>query len=104
MGRLSPEKGVGTFLSAWEGLDAPLRVAGDGPLLAAAQRKGNGKIEFLGRLSTTKVSVEMSRASFLVMPSECYEGFPMVLAEAFAIVCPWSPRVWAAWLRSSMTA
>jgi len=26
----------------------------------------------------------MGRAVFLVMPSECYEGFPLVLVEAFA--------------------
>lgn len=38
----------------------------------------------LGHRSRQDVSAEMRRAHFLVMPSEWYECFPMVMVEAFA--------------------
>jgi glycosyltransferase involved in cell wall biosynthesis len=38
----------------------------------------------LGRQSAAEVSELMQQAAFLVLPSEWYEGFPMVLVEAFA--------------------
>ena len=84
VGRLSEEKGVTTLLDGWRGLDIPLRVAGDGPLLVENRKRHQNNIEFLGRLTGEQVKKEMSLASFLVMPSEWYEGFPMVLVEAFA--------------------
>lgn len=84
VGRLSEEKGVVTLLDAWRGLDIPLRVAGDGPLLQQNRGRHRVNVEFLGRLTGGQVAQEMSQASFLVMPSEWYEGFPMVLVEAFA--------------------
>jgi len=81
VGRLSAEKGVQTMLEAWEGLPSRLRVAGDGPLERAF---GSPWVEFLGKLTSAEVSREMQRASFLIVPSEWYEGFPMVIAEAYA--------------------
>jgi glycosyltransferase involved in cell wall biosynthesis len=45
-------------------------------------------VDILGRLTADQVALEMSRAFFLVMPSEWYEGFPMVLVEAFAHSLP----------------
>jgi glycosyltransferase involved in cell wall biosynthesis len=88
VGRLSPEKGVGTLLRAWEVLGGrvPLKVVGDGPLgeevgRAAARLPG---VEWLGRRSPQEVYALMGEAAFLVFPSEWYEGFPRVLAEAFA--------------------
>ncbi|MDD4914639.1 MAG: glycosyltransferase [Methylococcales bacterium] len=84
VGRISPEKGIDTLLSAWRQLDRGLRlkVAGDGPLLDRLQAGGN--VEFLGRQTAAQVGSLMSTADFLVLPSEWYEGFPMVLVEAFA--------------------
>ena len=84
VGRLSREKGVATLLQAWHGVRVPLRIVGDGPLMPDICKVGNPAIETLGQLSGQQVSAEMGRASFLVMPSEWYEGFPMVLVEAFA--------------------
>lgn len=84
VGRLSPEKGVATLLAAWSGLDAapPLKIAGEGPLQASLPAVAN--VEFLGRRTPAEVSALMADAAFLVLPSEWYEGFPMVLVEAFA--------------------
>ena len=84
VGRLSDEKGVATMLEAWHGLDIPLRVAGGGPLFAGNDGKHDGYVEFLGQITGEQVAVEMGQASFLVMSSEWYEGFPMVLVESFA--------------------
>lgn len=84
VGRLSREKGLSTMMAAWENLKLPLRIAGDGPLIDYVKKANLSNVSILGNLSSEQVSTEMSNAAFLVMPSECYEGFPMVLVEAFA--------------------
>ena len=84
VGRLSEEKGIETLLQAWGQLSLPLHLIGDGPLMAKAQSVESSSIVSLGHLSSKDVGVKMAQASFLVMPSEWYEGFPMVLVEAFA--------------------
>lgn len=90
VGRLSPEKGVRTLLDAWKKVDYPLLLLGDGPLapeVEEAARHG-ASIEWLGRRSHEEVVQRMKQASFLVFPSEWYEGFPMTIAEAFATGLP----------------
>ena len=87
VGRLAPEKGVKTLISAWSQLipRRKLRVVGLGPEEQAVQNTArNADIEFLGLQPKDEVLKLMSRASFLVLPSEWYEGFPMVMVEAFA--------------------
>jgi glycosyltransferase involved in cell wall biosynthesis len=92
VGRLSPEKGIRTMLSAWERLKGavPLVIAGDGPMRplveeTAARVPG---IEYRGSLTRPEVIQAMQEARFLLLPSECYEGFPMTIAEAFACGLP----------------
>lgn len=92
VGRLSPEKGIDTLLAAWERLNSnvPLKIVGDGPLAlqvdkATQQIPG---VEWLGRLPKTEVLALMKDAYILLFPSLWYEGFPMVIAEAFAIGLP----------------
>ena len=84
VGRLSEEKGIKTMIEAWSALDDQilLKVAGTGPLKALLIDKNN--IAALGRLSPSEISQLMQEAAFLVLPSVWYEGFPLVLAEAFA--------------------
>lgn len=84
VGRLSHEKGLNALLNAWQKLDIPLRIAGDGPLKNMIKDYCYRHISFLGMLTPDRVSEEMDNASFLIMPSEGYEGFPMVLVEAFS--------------------
>jgi glycosyltransferase involved in cell wall biosynthesis len=84
VGRLSQEKGIETLLRAWQSLDVPLRIVGDGPLLDMMRGKTPRTVAALGRREPKQIMKEMARAAFLVMPSEWYEGFPMTLAEAFA--------------------
>lgn len=84
LGRLSHEKGVKTLIQAWKTLDIPLKIAGDGPLIEMVKATTHPSIMTLGKISPSQVTMEMAKARFLIMPSECYEGFPMVLVEAFA--------------------
>lgn len=92
VGRLSEEKGLHVLLKAWEMLQFPLSVAGDGPLYedvqAAAADPGKGIINLLGRQTHADVLDLIARAQFLVMPSVWYEGFPMTIVEAFACGTP----------------
>lgn len=88
-GRLSAEKGVATLLRAWEtiGTRLPLKIAGSGPL-EALRNRGSGGVEWLGAVSPGEVLRLMGDARLLVFPSECYENFPLTLAEAFATGLP----------------
>jgi glycosyltransferase involved in cell wall biosynthesis len=83
VGRLSSEKGVSTLLQAWHDLEVPLRVVGDGALGELVDKAGAFGVVALGRRPAAEVAAEMARACFLVVPSEVYENFPMVIAEAF---------------------
>lgn len=88
VGRLSPEKGVETMLRAWELLDGkiPLKIVGDGPLAGRVSRAAGNLpgIEWLGRRPVGEVYELMGEAEMLVFPSEWYETFGRVAAEAFA--------------------
>jgi glycosyltransferase involved in cell wall biosynthesis len=45
-------------------------------------------IIFLGQLSGAAAQHEIARARLVVLPSEWFEGFPMVVREAFAFGTP----------------
>lgn len=89
VGRLSEEKGVRTLLRAWERLtdEVPLVIVGDGDLedeVRTAADRSRGTVRFVGRLSTEEVLEQVGAASFLVFPSQWYEGMPRTIIEAFA--------------------
>ncbi|WP_417536722.1 glycosyltransferase family 4 protein [Methylophaga sp.] len=91
-GRLSVEKGLVTLLNAWRmwGDGAPeLRIVGDGPLRQELKRLAEGlPITFLGQLSMEEAQLEIAQNMLQILPSECFEGFPMVVREAFAFGTP----------------
>lgn len=88
VGRLAAEKGIETLMRAWETLDVPLVVAGDGPMRPLVDASASAQITAIGWKTSAEVATEMTRARFLVMPSTWYEGFPMTLVEAFALGRP----------------
>jgi glycosyltransferase involved in cell wall biosynthesis len=94
IGRLSAEKGVEVLIEAWRHVprSVQLVVIGEGPLRrnleAAASASGLSNVTFAGWLSRPKIFAALQSASALVVPSVCYEGFPMTLVEAFACGTP----------------
>ncbi|HKE95437.1 MAG TPA: glycosyltransferase family 4 protein [Povalibacter sp.] len=91
VGRLSSEKGVRTLVEAWRGLDCPLKIVGDGILraeLEARASQSTSRIEFLGFRKRDEVLALMRDAAFVIIPSECYEGFPVTVLEALATGTP----------------
>lgn len=92
VGRLSQEKGMDTLLAAWEhlGEQASLKIVGDGPLapeVAKAAKRVHG-LEWVGRQPRDQVLTMMKNARALIFPSVWYEGFPMVIVEAYAVGLP----------------
>ena len=91
-GRLSREKGVETLVHAWKNVTGlSLKIVGDGPLrgqLVEAARHAPENIEFLGYCSQDRVLEIVRQAELQIIPSECYEGLPMVILEAFALGTP----------------
>ncbi len=92
VGRLAPEKGISTLLEAWRkvGQELPLQIAGDGPFAAEVERASREMegVSWLKWLPRTEILQRMKDASVLILPSTWYEGFPMILAEAFAVGLP----------------
>lgn len=96
IGRLGPEKGVHVLLEAWKewGNTAPsLEVIGDGPDRVALQESVKGteieqRVSLRGQLPFSETQSLLARARLLVLPSLCFECFPMVIREAFALGVP----------------
>jgi glycosyltransferase involved in cell wall biosynthesis len=96
IGRLSAEKGPAVMIEAWKrlGSDAPLlEVIGDGPDMESlkAAIKGTAvekRITFAGQLPFEATQNRLASAKMLILPSLCFEGFPMVIREAFALGIP----------------
>jgi glycosyltransferase involved in cell wall biosynthesis len=89
VGRLDAAKGVDRLLEAWRlgGRDSgrTLVVAGDGPMAALVEQAAaeDATVRWRGRLEPAEVSEAMRDAALLVVPSRFFEGFPLVVAEAF---------------------
>ena len=91
-GRLSPEKGVGTLLRAFAGLqesvpEARLWVVGEGPeegpLRSLASDLGiSARVEFFGSMSRKDLEVQFDAAWVQIIPSLWEEPFGMVAVEA----------------------
>jgi glycosyltransferase involved in cell wall biosynthesis len=94
VGRLSPEKGLQTLLAAWARLSdaVPLHIVGDGPMRAELEdyvrQHCLSNVLFRGSLSWEQTMAAMQGALCLFFPSECYEGLPMSVIEAFACGTP----------------
>jgi len=92
VGRLSPEKGLDTLLSAWKqlGRSWKLKIAGDGPLSAEVQAfcAAHKDVEWLGSKSRAETAELMGQARVLVFPSRWYETFGRVAIESFAAGTP----------------
>jgi glycosyltransferase involved in cell wall biosynthesis len=95
IGRLDPEKGVRTMMSAWKSLkDIPLEIRGSGQLEGevrdAIQQDGlAASVKIIDRLSREELTKKIRSSSFLVWPSEgFYETFGYVAVESFSCAVP----------------
>ncbi|NVJ93039.1 MAG: glycosyltransferase family 4 protein [Methylocystaceae bacterium] len=96
VGRLSEEKGVKFLIQSWViwGEKAPvLDIVGEGPLgeklrVLVEESDLHGKVIFHGKVSYDETQKLIAKSKMLVLPSICFEGFPMVIREAFALGVP----------------
>jgi glycosyltransferase involved in cell wall biosynthesis len=92
VGRLTQDKGIGTLIDAWNSADdlPSLKIAGPGPLsdFVDAAARANPLIEFLGLVPPSDIQGILGGASFSIIPSMWYEGFPKAIVESFAVGTP----------------
>jgi glycosyltransferase involved in cell wall biosynthesis len=90
MGRVDPEKNVGDFLAAFDGLDLPddhtAVVVGNGMELASLRRKfnRNHRIVFKGYVGDLKERVRILRAADIFVLPSSIEGLSLAMIEAMA--------------------
>jgi glycosyltransferase involved in cell wall biosynthesis len=94
LGRLSEEKGLRTLVQAWAHVNrnCRLRVIGEGPLLneirSEISRSALSHVRLDGSLSHQESLSALQGARIFILPSNCYENFPMTIAEAYACGVP----------------
>lgn len=94
VGRIGVEKGIKALMECVDRISntIKLKIAGDGPLFSemrkTIEQKDNKNAEMLGLLDSETSKELITCARFLIMPSLCYEGFPMTLVEAMAAGTP----------------
>ena len=81
--RLTEEKGLLDLIEAYKKYHFDLTVCGDGPLRKKLISYKN--INYLGFLDKENLLKIMGKSKFLIFPSKWYEGFPIILLEAFAL-------------------
>lgn len=86
LGRLSEEKGVPWLLDVFSQPLYPiqLKIAGKGPLEKDVSEKVSSSIDYIGYIEGDVKEQWIRRATALVLPSDCYENFPMIVGEANA--------------------
>ncbi len=94
IGRVGDEKGIRPLVQAWKQLGAdapPLCVVGSGPLeewMRGELEGGPTSVEFTGMIETSAAQKVLASSKLLILPSICYEGYPLVVREAFAFGVP----------------
>jgi glycosyltransferase involved in cell wall biosynthesis len=89
-GRLSEEKGIDIALKAATLGRFKLIVIGDGPLkdFVESACASNQRISYLGFQQKDIIIKHLKHCMALLLPSVCYEGFPISLLESFATGTP----------------
>lgn len=89
IGRISDEKGVNELLNIASKLPYKLYLAGEGPSLEKLKQEYNtSNIIFLGNLSALDVIKLMKRVCFTILPSKCFENYPLSAIESFCCGTP----------------
>lgn len=80
--RLNAYKRIDLVVEAFNQLELPLKIVGDGPCRRALQEKAKANIEFVGRLPDQQLAECLSACRALIFPGE--EDFGIVPLEAMA--------------------
>lgn len=87
-GRISPEKGIGTLLTAAGRTGLPVRIAGSTSGDLEFDEMTPPNVSFVGFLDRDRLAGFYQRARFSVVPSICFETFGLVAAEAMSYGLP----------------
>lgn len=92
-GRVEPLKGIDILIGAFKMLpQEKLLIAGNGPDLEhykkMAKDENADNIEFLGFQKKEDLQPMIQKAKALILSTQCYEGFPMTVVEAFSLGTP----------------
>jgi glycosyltransferase involved in cell wall biosynthesis len=90
-GRVSPEKGLKTLVSAAARSGCSVRIIGTGPQLDELRlhaERLSADVTFVGYLSGAALHDEVRAARAVVLPSEWYENGPISVLEAYALGKP----------------
>lgn len=93
VGRLYSPKGLKYLLEAWKHVDKyELLVFGDGPLRdwcdSFIENNKLINVKMMGSIPNEELPKYISESKAQILPTQWYEGFPMVLVEAFACGTP----------------
>ena len=89
-GRLAAEKGIDVLIEAAAQVGGTrVVIAGEGPLRARLEARcaeiGTDNVEFLGYIDREDLMPLIRGASLVAVPSICYENFPYIVLESFAL-------------------
>ena len=91
-GRLAPEKGLSTLLSALKDTKVRCLIIGEGPLRPELERRARREslthVAFCGYLPPMDLRREVGRSRGVVVPSVWYENNPYNVLEAFGLGRP----------------
>jgi glycosyltransferase involved in cell wall biosynthesis len=88
IGRISIEKGLETLIESFKEIKYDLKIVGSGDSAYLLKLKSLcssfSNIQFIGFASGLEKEILLKNASFLIIPSICYENFPITILEAYS--------------------
>jgi glycosyltransferase involved in cell wall biosynthesis len=88
VGRLSIEKGADFLIQLAKSIDATFEIIGDGPEAERLRANASPNVVFRGQLEHHDVLDRIKGAAVVAVPSRWFEGFPMIVPEAFSTATP----------------
>jgi len=88
-GRLDREKGIKTLLKAFEiKRNLKLVIIGEGFYSSFINENKTENVEYIGYQNWDTIKEYLLKASFVIIPSECYENNPMTIIESYSLGKP----------------
>jgi glycosyltransferase involved in cell wall biosynthesis len=90
LGRISHEKGIETLINATKQIHHKLEIIGEGPLKENMETKSKNysNIDFVGYKQWDEIKAIVIKASFIIVPSEWYENYPVSIIESLCLGTP----------------